>query len=59
MKQFLTAADVAKICSCSLSSAYKIIRRLNAELDAKGYIVLPGKVSAAYFSEKFYGGISE
>ena len=39
----------------SESKAYGIIKQLNSELSAKGYIVIPGKVSRAYFEEKLYG----
>ena len=38
MKQFLSAADVAKLCDVSSSKAYSIIAELNAELKAKGYL---------------------
>lgn len=54
-KQFLTAQEVAAVCGCSDSKAYKIIREMNAALHAAGYLTLPGKVSSAYFYEKIYG----
>ena len=56
MKQFLTVEDVKAVCGVSDSKAYKIIRQMNEELAAKGYLTLAGKVSAAYFFEKIYGG---
>ena len=34
-KRFLTAQDVMEMLDVSLSYAYKLIRRLNAELEAK------------------------
>ena len=40
----------------SLSTAYRIIKRLNNELDHKGYITIAGKVSRKYFLERLYGG---
>lgn len=55
---FLTAADVAAIMSISVSQSYKVIRNLNAELDRDGYLTIHGKVPAAYFAKKVYGGIS-
>lgn len=57
MRQFLSAADVAKLCDVSSSKAYSIISELNAELKAKGYLTLRGKVSSVYFFEKCYGGL--
>ena len=53
-KQFLTAADVAKILSTSEATAYRIIKNLNEELKKKGKIILPGKISRRYFEEKIY-----
>lgn len=35
--------------------AYKIIRKLNKELNEKGYITVAGKVSKKYFNERYYG----
>ena len=56
-KQFLNASDVANFMGVSVPMAYKIIRRLNDELSAKGYITVSGRVSRAYFEEKVYCGI--
>ena len=35
--------------------AYRLIRKLNDELSAKGYITITGKVNRKYFLEKCYG----
>lgn len=53
-KRFLNAADVAKRMEISVPMAYKIIRRLNDELNSKGYLTIAGKVSRVFFEEKFY-----
>lgn len=53
-KKFLTASDVAKILNVSRSTAYRIIRRLNEELNKAGKITVSGKVSAKYFYENTY-----
>ena len=55
-KRFLTANDVAEYMGISVPMAYKIIRRLNTELTAMGYLVVAGRVSRRYFEEKIYGG---
>ncbi len=51
---FYSATEVATILGISSSSAYRIIRALNRELQSKGYIVIKGKISKKYFDEKFY-----
>ena len=38
-----------------MSYAYKVVRLLNKELEAKGFITVAGRVSRRYFEEKFYG----
>ena len=53
-KKFLTAEDVKGILNISLTSAYRLIKKLNHELEAKGCIVFSGKVSKKYFEEKVY-----
>lgn len=37
-KRFLTAQDVMEMLGVSLSYSYKLIRRLNAELEADGFV---------------------
>lgn len=54
-KQIVTAKDVMTALEVSESKAYGIIKQLNQELAAKGYITIPGKVPTAYFEEKLYG----
>ncbi|MBA3925553.1 hypothetical protein HPK16_04275 [Listeria sp. W9-0585] len=52
--KFLNAKEVAKLMGISVSGAYDIIRKLNAELVQKGYRVKSGKVNELYF-KKVYG----
>lgn len=54
--RFYTAQEVAEMLGVHQSTAYKIIKGLNAELKAQGYIVINGRVLIAYFDQKFYGG---
>lgn len=51
-KQFITAEEVGKIMDCSASHGYKVIKRLNEELKAKGYIIRAGRVPRKYFYER-------
>ena len=53
-KKILTASDVVEILNISRSSAYRLIRRLNAELEKSGKITVAGRISARYFFEKTY-----
>ena len=57
-KRFLDANDVAAYMGISIPMAYKIIRRMNEELAAQGYITIAGRVSRKYFEQKTYGGLS-
>ena len=52
---FYTVKEVMELLGIGKSKAYEIINRLNKELEAKGYIVVRGKVSKRYFDEKMYG----
>lgn len=52
--KFLKAKDVSMILQVSESTAYRIIKQLNNELEEKGKIIIPGKISKRYFEEKMY-----
>lgn len=51
--RFYTADDVCQMLGLKKSSAYKIIRQLNAEWEKRGKLVVNGKVNKAIFDE-FY-----
>ena len=51
---YITAAEMAEMLGISKPYAYKLIKQMNEELDAKGFITIPGKVATKYFEEKFY-----
>lgn len=56
---FMRVDDVAQELGVSKSYAYKLIQRLNAELRAKGYLTISGRVSRRYFTEKLCYGETE
>lgn len=56
LKIYFDAGQVAEMLDISKASAYGIIRQLNGELEAKGFLVVQGKISRAYFCERWYGG---
>lgn len=52
---YYNANDIVEMLDVSKATAYSIIRKLNEELDSKGYLTLQGKVAKVYFDEKWYG----
>ena len=53
--KFIRVDEVAKELGVSTSYAYKLIRQLNNELKAKGFVVIAGRVNRQYFNERLYG----
>lgn len=54
-RNYVTANELAETLGVSTGQAYKIIRRLNNELDKKGFITVSGKCPRRYLEEKWYG----
>lgn len=54
-RQMMDAQDVSEALGVSKSSAYKIIKKLNNELEAANYITVRGKISRLYFEKRTYG----
>jgi len=53
---FVTADTIANDFKVSKGFAYRMIREMNAELKARGYITVAGRVSKKYYLERIYGG---
>ena len=53
---FMRVDDVARELGVSASYAYKIIRKLNRELEQKGIITIAGRVNRKYFMERLCYG---
>ena len=53
-EKFIRAEELAEIMEISVPYAYKIIKQLNEELDAKGNITITGRVNREYFNERVY-----
>ena len=51
-KMFLSVEEVASEMGISKSYAYKIVRKLNEELEAMNFLTVSGKVNAKYFYER-------
>ncbi|WP_050636530.1 hypothetical protein [Candidatus Stoquefichus sp. SB1] len=54
-KLFITPEEIVETTGMSMAYAYKLIKRLNSELEAKGFVTIRGKVSREYFQERVYG----
>ena len=56
-RNFMRVEEVAEELGVSKSYAYKIVQQLNAELKAKGYLTISGRVNRRFLLEKYcYGG---
>jgi predicted transcriptional regulator len=57
---FMRVEEVAEELGVSKSFAYKIVQRLNSELEEQGYLTVSGRVNRKYFMKKFcYGGTEQ
>ena len=51
---FVTADTVAKDFGVSKGYAYRLIREMNRELKAQGYLTVAGRVSKKYYLETVF-----
>lgn len=54
-KIYYTASEVAKLLGVSVATSYRIIKKLNSELEEQGYIVIAGKLPIKYFEQRYFG----
>ena len=47
--------ELAEMLGVSVGHAYKLIRKLNQELEKEGFLVIAGKVPRRYFEKRWYG----
>ena len=57
-KSFIRADEVAEELDVSKSYAYKVIKQLNDELSAKGYITVAGRISRQK-GERYNAGLQK
>ena len=50
---FMRVEEVVQELGVSVSYAYRIIQRLNAEMREKGYLTISGRINRKYFMERF------
>ncbi|MBS6195142.1 MAG: DNA-binding protein [Clostridiales bacterium] len=54
-KMYMNVEDVCTVLGVSKAYAYKLMKGYNEELKAKGFLVIPGKISTKFLAEKIYG----
>ena len=52
---YYTAAEVQEMLGVSRGKAYQMVKDLNEELEARGFIVIAGKIPKKFFEDHFYG----
>ena len=52
---FMRVEEVAEVMDVSVPYAYKLIRKLNKELENTGCITISGRIDRKFFYEHFYG----
>lgn len=52
---YYTAMDVKEMLGVSRGKAYQLVKKLNEELDEKGFIVIAGRIPKKFFDEHYYG----
>ena len=53
--KFIRVDEVARELDVSKPYAYKLIRKLNDELKAQGFVTIAGRINRQYFNERLYG----
>lgn len=53
-RKMMNAQQVSEYLGVSVSYAYKIIDRLNRELEKAGFLTIHGKVDSLYLSRRFF-----
>ena len=54
-KMYLSVEDVAEVFDISVSFAYRVVERMNADLANNNYYVILGRVPTRYVEDKIYG----
>lgn len=52
---FVTVREVVQDLGVSKPLVYKLVRQMNEEMEAKGFIKIARRVSRKYYEEKFFG----
>ena len=55
MRMIACTAYIAELFGLSVSFAYRVVERMNADLASKNYYVILGRVPTRYVEDKIYG----
>ena len=58
-RQTYNAKELGEVLGVSDSKAYQLIRKMNEELEHKGFLICRGRVPRAYVETRFFGLKSE
>lgn len=58
-QEFITVNEIRQVLGIGRSKAYELIKRMNKELEAQGYITISGKVPTGYFRKRLYCSASD
>lgn len=53
-RKLLNAKEVAELLGISNSYAYKVIDKLNGELEKAGYLTISGRVDSLYLMKRYF-----
>ncbi|HHY29033.1 hypothetical protein A7W90_05790 [Clostridium sp. Bc-iso-3] len=49
---YIKPEEIRDLMGISRAYSYKIVKQLNDELEAKGFLIIPGRTSRKYFAER-------
>ena len=52
--KMLGVKEVQELLKVKRTKAYALIKQMNEELKAQGYIVIPGRIPEQYLLDRFY-----
>lgn len=54
-KMYLSVEDIAELFELSVSFAYRVVEKMNADLASENYYVILGRIPTRYVEDKIYG----
>lgn len=54
-KMYLSVEDIAELFELSVSFAYRVVEKMNADLASENYYVILGRIPTRYVEGKIYG----
>ena len=54
-KRDLSVEEISELLGLSVSFAYRVVEKMNADLASKNYYVILGRIPTRYVEDKIYG----